>query len=191
MRPAVAVLVLGQLESQLLVILAGVPAADRLAQAAPPTAQPVRVSGEVQQVGSSAGHARQGSQRQPASLGVFGCASQRQREDGRVGLVGPPVLRDVQNRLDKPAAVFRQAAQGVLGVVEREGLLGDVIRAAFGAQHQEAHQALPRVELPGVPAGRVRDLVGTRDRRELRGRLAVEQVVDLGHGFLLLARMTG
>src|SRR5690606_11305072 len=57
------------------------------------------------------------------------------------------------------------------GILPRQLTLADVIRAALGAEHQEAVQARPVVDRPGEPTGVVLLLAASRDWLPLRSGL--------------------
>src|SRR5207244_11513418 len=75
--------------------------------------------------------------------------------------------------------------EGVM-VLLHEIAFGDVIRAAFGAEDQEAVEPHPVIHLPRITAARVADLVRTRNRLRLRRGAAIEDfcVIDSHDGLL-------
>src|SRR5438552_8646966 len=63
---------------------------------------------------------------------------------------------------------------------------GDVIRAAFSAEDEEAVETRPVINLPRIAAARIANLVRPRNRQRLRRGAAVEDlcVVDSHDGLL-------
>ena len=76
---------------------------------------------------------------------------ERQREDGRVVLRCAAGLRDLDDAADHARAVGLDHAQDGLGVLERQLALADVVRAALGAEDQEAVEPLPVVTAQAKP----------------------------------------
>jgi hypothetical protein len=92
-RPTVALLVLHHLVSQLVGFLLQVPAANRVAETAAPTAQSIHILGEVEQVGADAADLGQVLEGQSLGFGRTVSGHQGERKHRRVVLGARPLSR--------------------------------------------------------------------------------------------------
>ena len=122
-------------------------------------------------------------------LGAAVSRHQGQGEDGRIILRRPARIADFNDAVHSAHTVGLDAADQSVVVLLHEILFGDVIGAAFGTEDQETVEPGPVIDLPGVAAGRIRDLVRARDRLRLRRDTAVEVlcVIDSHSGLLSLS----
>jgi hypothetical protein len=177
---AVALAVLDRLVREPVRGLAHVPRADAAAQAATPAAELLDVAGEREQVRAGAAHVRQRVEGELARRLVVRRRGHREREDRRVVLRRAAVTGDRHDLAHGARAVGRDRASDRHRVATRQLLLTRVVRAALGAEDQEAPQARPVVDGPREAAGGVRHLDGVRDRLALARAPEAEagQVVD-------------
>ena len=84
--PAIALLILHRLVSEVVRLTADIPATHGVAQTAAPAAQSIHILGEVEQVRADAADLAQALENQRLGFAVAVCGHQREGEDGRVVL---------------------------------------------------------------------------------------------------------
>ena len=183
MRPALAGPVLHRLEGQGLHGLGAVPVTDRPAQAPAPAAHRLDRGGELEQMRAGAADPRQGRERRAPGREVRRRGGQRQGEDRRILLRSPAALAHRHDGGDRAGAVLRDAPLHRRRVRGGQGARARVVRAALGAEDQEAVEPRPVADREGVASGGVRHRAG--DRLRLRGGAEPEHLCELRHGGLL------
>ena len=98
-RPAVALLILHHLVSQLVGFLVQIPAANGIAETAAPAAQSIHILGEVEQVGADAADLGQVLERQSFGFRSAVSGHERQGEDSRVVLRRTAAVADFDDAL--------------------------------------------------------------------------------------------
>ena len=96
-----------------------------------------------------------------------------------------PAIADFNDAVHGTNPVGLDAADERVMVLLHEFAFADVIRAAFGAEDQEAVEPRPVIHLPRIAAVRVANLGRTRDWLRLRRHAAVEElcIIDSHNGF--------
>jgi hypothetical protein len=140
----------------------------------------------MEQVRADAADLAQVRERVSLRLRVAVRYDESESEDGRIVLRRTTRIADFNDTVHGANAVGLNAAQDGVVVLLHQIAFGDVIRAAFGTEDEEAVEARPVIDLPRIAASRVANLVRTRNRLRLRRGAAVEDfcVVDSHDGLL-------
>ena len=185
-RPAIALLILHRLVREIVGFAFHVPTGDGVAQTATPATHRVHVFREVEQVRADAADLAQVRECVSLRLRVAVRHDERESEDGRIVLrrATASLISTMRFTARMPSALMQRTMRVV--VLLHQIAFGDVIRAAFGAEDQEAVEPRPVIHLPRIAAARVANLVRTRNRLRLRRGAAVEDlcVVDSHDGLL-------
>jgi hypothetical protein len=150
MRPAPAVLVLGQLVRQLAQVAPVVPLPDQSAQPASPAAQLGGVVHERQQVRTRAHDAVEVFGHELAHLAAAVAGGDCQQEDRRVVLVGAPAPANLRRARKHITRLLRQQVNRVHRVLQRQARLAHIVGSPLRAENQEPIQLLLRINQVGV-----------------------------------------
>jgi hypothetical protein len=158
-RPAIALLILHGLVREIIGTAIHIPVADGVAQTATPAAHRVHIFREVEQVRADAADLAQVRERVRLRLRVAVRHDEREGEDGRIVLRRATGIADFNDAVHGTNAVGLDAADERVVVLLHEFAFADVIRAAFGAEDQEAVEPRPVIHLPRVAAAELRTWV--------------------------------
>ena len=181
-RPAIALLILHGLMRESIGVAFDIPATNCTAETAAPATHGVHVFREVEQVRADAADLVQVRERVRLRRHITVRHDEREGEDGRVVLRRATGIADLNDAVHSADAVGLDASNERVVVLLHEVAFTDVIRAALGAEDEEAVEPRPVIDGPRVATAGVADLGRTRDGLRLRRRAAVEEfcVVD-GH----------
>jgi hypothetical protein len=126
-RPAIALLVLDELERERVRILVEVPTGDRATQTAAPAAELFDVAGEQEQLRAGAAHLRHGGECACAGLRIIRRRAGGEREHDRMLLRVAAGHRHAHDLVDRARPVESDAAQHRLRVLLHELSLGRVV----------------------------------------------------------------
>jgi len=142
-RPTIALLILHRLVREVVGFTLDIPTADGVAQTAAPATHRVHVFREVEQVRANAADLAKVRKRVSLCLRVAVRHDERESEDGRIILRRATSIADFNDAVHSPKAIGLDAADKHVVVLLHQIAFGDVIRAAFGTEDQEAVEPRP------------------------------------------------
>ncbi len=118
---------------------------------------------------TGSGHSGQRIQRGLAGGFITQTSGHRQHKQG--GIVPGSATRfgDLGHAFNHTHTICIQQAGNGFGVFDAQFSLAGVVGSALATEDEEAIQAIPVVDRPGMAAGRVGNLAGTRNRSGLWG----------------------
>src|SRR5688572_14226154 len=162
------------------------PTRDGVTQTATPATHRIHVLREVEQVRADAADLAKVRECVSLCLRVTVRHNKCESEDGRVVLRRAASIADFNDAVHGANTVGLNAPHERVVVLLHQIAFGDIIRAAFGAEDQEAVELRPVIHLPRIATARVANLARTWNRLRLRRSAAVEDlcVVDSHDGLL-------
>ena len=143
---AISPLILHRLVSEMVGFTFHLPTRDGVAQTATQTAHRAHIFSEVEQVHADAADLAQACERMSLRLRVTVSYSKRESEDGRIVLRRATRIADFDDAVHGPKTIRLDAAHQGVVVLLHQIAFGDVIRAAFGTEDEEAVEAGPVID---------------------------------------------